>query len=82
MANVKFELNRAGVRELLTSSAMQNVLEQYGSAAVRRLGDGYEAVNGATAKSVRAKCKVQATTFEARRDNLKNNTILKAVMGG
>lgn len=82
MAKVKFELNRQGVKALLTSSAMQNVLDQYGSAAVQRLGDGYEAVNGATAKSVRAKCKVQATTYKARSDNLKNNTILKAVMGG
>lgn len=82
MAKVKFELNRGGVKALLTSSVMQNMLDQYGSAAVQRLGDGYEAVPGGTGKSVRAKCKVQATTFKAKRDNMKNNTILKAVMGG
>lgn len=82
MAKFKFELNRAGVKELLTSPAVQNMVQEYGNRAVNSLGNGYEATNGATSKSVRAKCMVRATTFKTRRDNMQNNTILKAVMGG
>ena len=79
---VKFELNRAGVRELLKSPEMRDILQDYGNQAVNRLGEGYEAVPGDTSESVRAKVKVTATTYKTRRDNLKNNTILKAVGGG
>lgn len=79
---VKFELNRAGVRELLKSSEMRDILQDYGNQAINRLGEGYEAVPGDTSESVRAKVKVTATTYKTRRDNLKNNTILKAVGGG
>lgn len=78
----KFELNRAGVRELLKSSEMRTVLQGYGDAAISRLGEGYDAVPGDTSESVRAKVKVMATTYKTRADNLKNNTILKAVGGG
>lgn len=79
---VKFELNRAGVRELLKSPDMRDILQDYGNQAINRLGEGYEAVPGDTSESVRAKVKVTATTYKTRRDNLKNNTILKAVGGG
>lgn len=79
---VKFELNRAGVRELLKSPEMRDILQDYGNQAINRLGEGYEAVPGDTSESVRAKVKVTATTYKTRRDNLKNNTILKAVGGG
>lgn len=79
---VKFELNRAGVRELLKSPEMRDILQDYGNKAINRLGEGYEAVPGDTSESVRAKVKVTATTYKTRRDNLKNNTILKAVGGG
>ena len=79
---IKFELNKAGVRELLKSQEMRDVLQDYGNQAISRLGEGYEAIPGDTGSSVRAKCKVQATTFKTRSDNLKNNTILKAVGGG
>lgn len=79
---MKFEPNKAGVRELLKSPEMRSILEEYGNEAVSRLGSGYEAIPGDTGSSVRAKCKVQATTYATRRDNLKNNTILKAVGGG
>lgn len=78
----KFELNRAGVRELMKSSEMRAVLQGYGDATISRLGEGYDAVPGDTSESVRAKVKVMATTYKTRADNLKNNTILKAVGGG
>lgn len=79
---VKFKLNKEGVRQLLKSSEMRSILQEYGDQAISRLGEGYEAVLGDTSESVRAKVKVTATTYETRRDNLKNNTILKAVGGG
>ena len=74
--------NRAGVRELMKSPEMRTVLQGYGDAAISRLGEGYDAVPGDTSESVRAKVKVMATTYKTRMDNLKNNTILKAVGGG
>ena len=78
----KFKLNKEGVRQLLKSSEMRSILQDYGDQAISRLGEGYEAVPGDTSESVRAKVKVTATTYKTRRDNLKNNTILKAVGGG
>lgn len=83
MSKVKFELNKQGVSELMKSQEMRSILRDYGNEAVSRLGgSGYEATDSDTASSVRAKVKVSATTYATRRDNLKNNTILKAVGGG
>lgn len=79
MGKVKFELNRAGVRELMKSNEMVSILEGYGSKALSSLGDGYEAET--YQGSNRANVEVKAVTFKARRDNMKNNTILKAVRG-
>lgn len=77
MAKVKFELNRAGVRDLMLSPEMQNGLEQLGNAAVGRLGAGYS-TNTYRGKN-RVNVEVLAETMEARRENAENNTILKAV---
>lgn len=82
MAKLRFELDRTGVGELLKSSEVRAVLHQYGDGAVSRLGEGYEATDSDTSSSKRAKVMVRATTFKTRRDNVKNNTILKAVGGG
>lgn len=82
MSKVKFELNKQGVSELMKSQEMRAILRDYGNEAVSRLGSGYEATDSDTSSSVRAKVKVSATTYATRRDNLKNNTILKAVGGG
>lgn len=81
MGKVEFKLNREGVGELLRSQAMRSILREYGNDAVSRLGDGYETSDSDTSASVRAKVKVEATTYRTRQDNLKNNTILKAVHG-
>jgi hypothetical protein len=78
MANkVKFELNRAGVRGLMKSNEMVSVLEGYGKNALSSLGDGYEieTFQGKT----RANVEVKAVSFKARRENMSDNTILKAV---
>lgn len=79
MANIKFELNREGVRELLRSQAMMDVCEGYAKKALGRLGGGYE-VTTLVGKN-RVNAEVAATTFAARVENSKNNSILKAIRG-
>lgn len=79
MAKVKFELNRAGVRELLRSKEMMDICSEYANNAVGRLGNGYEVTTHTGVNRVNAE--VSAETFAAKRDNLKNNSIIKAVFG-
>ena len=79
MAKSKFEMNRAGVRELMLSQEMRAGLESLGAAALSRLGEGYEmeTYHGQNRWNV----EVKAETYEAKLENAKNNTILKAVQG-
>ena len=77
MRNFKFELNKAGVRELLKSAEMQSVLDGYAKAAANRAGEGYDAEVHLGKK--RAYANVYAATPEAKRDNLDNNTLLKSL---
>lgn len=79
MAKVKVSLNRAGVRELLQSEEMKSICMNYANNALSRLPDGYEVTVHIGTNRVNAE--VKAETFAARRDNLKNNSILKAVKG-
>lgn len=79
MAKVKFELNRNGVRELLRSPEMMAVCQDYANRALGSLGDGYE-VSTMTGRN-RVNAEVRAETFAARKGNLENNTILKALGG-
>ena len=79
MGKVKFELNRAGVRELLQSSEMMAICQEYASNAVAQLGEGYE-MSTHVGKS-RVNASVIATTYQARKENAENNSILKAVGG-
>lgn len=80
MSKVKFELNRAGVRELMQSDEAVNVCKQYADAMQARAGEGYE-VSTYIGKT-RANASVYAATEEARKDNLENNTLLKVRGGG
>lgn len=77
MAKSGFKLNYAGVGQLLKSAEMQKVLEEKATAVKNRCGDGYE--QDIYVGKTRANAMVFAETFEAKRDNMKNNTILKAV---
>lgn len=77
---VKFQLNRAGVRELLSSSEMEQICMSYAGNALSRLGAGYEV--GSYHGKNRVNAEVRAESFQAKRENLKNNSILKAVKGG
>lgn len=77
MSSFKFKLNRSGVRELMKSAEMQSVLTNYASNIRNRCGNGYE--QDIYVGSNRANAMVSAATVKAKRDNKKNNTLLKAV---
>lgn len=79
MSKVKFVLNRAGVRQLMQSDEMQALLKDEASAIANRCGPGYE--QDIYVGKNRANAMVWADSIKAKRDNLKNNTILKAVRG-
>lgn len=72
-----FKLNRAGVRQLMQSEEMQKVLSEKASQIQNRCGDGYE--SDVMVGKNRANAMVWADTSQAKRDNMDNNTILKAV---
>jgi len=75
--NVKVKLNRAGVKALLRSEEMRAICEKHASDIVRRCGEGYE--TDSFVGRNRVNVMVSASTYEAKRDNAENNTILKAV---
>ena len=77
MAKTKFKLNQSGIGQLLKSSQMQGVLTDKATAIRNRCGDGY--VQDIFVGKTRANAMVSAKSYKAKRDNLKNNTILKVV---
>jgi hypothetical protein len=77
MGKMKFKLNRKGVAELMKSAEMQAVLKDYATGIRNRCGDGYE--QDIYVGKNRANAMVRASTYQAKADNLRNNTILKAV---
>lgn len=77
---VKFELNRAGVRQLMRSKEAMDVCSRYANGARGRLGDGYQ-VSTRTGQN-RVNAEVAAVTYQARKENLQNNSILKALGSG
>lgn len=77
MAKVKFELNREGVRDLLRSKEMMNVCQEYANNALGKLGDGYEVTTHTGTNRVNAE--VAAVTAAAKKENLSDNSIIKAV---
>lgn len=74
---VKIELNSDGVRALLRSPEMQQVLQDRANDIKGRCGDGYDAYVAQT----RAVARVETTSIEAYRDNSINNTLLKSLSG-
>ena len=80
MSRVKFELDRAGVRALLQSSEMAGICLSYANGVRNRAGEGYEVTTYVGKNRVNAS--VHAETYEARKDNYDNNTLLKALGGG
>lgn len=75
-----FRLNLPGLNELMKSGEMQAVINSAAQNIVSAAGDGYEAESAHPISFV-AIASVRAATDEARRDNNRNNTLLKAVGG-
>ena len=75
--NIRVELNSEGVRELLRSPEMAAICQAQAKAIAGRAGDGYSVSTYTGANRVNAS--VITETPEAMQDNLKNNTLLKAV---
>lgn len=79
MNNFKFELNQAGVRELMQSSEMAGIVRDYAQQVCSAAGDGFEVETGKT--PTRTKAKVRASTPEAYYRCLNGNVLLKALGG-
>lgn len=70
-------LNSAGVREMLQSPEMQAMLLERANEIAARAGTGYS--TDVFVGKTRANASVFANDEETMRDNLKNNTLLKAL---
>ena len=77
MAKTKIELNSAGVREMLRSREIQAMLSERAAAIAEAAGSGYE--TDIYVGRNRANAGVYATTDKAMKDNLENDTLLKAL---
>lgn len=76
---IKFQLNRSGVRELLQSDELMEECSKHAKRIQNRCGAGYEMTTHVGKNRVNAS--VHAKTIKARKDNSKNNTLLKAMRG-
>lgn len=76
---LRVELNSAGVRKLLQSQGVMSCVQSQASTRMRGLGTGYEL--GTAVGHDRARAYIKAVTKEAKRENRKNNTLLKALGG-
>lgn len=77
MSNVRIKLDSAGIQSLLKSSEIGAVVDEITDTVKNRCGDGYETANRPGRR--RYIGEVIAATYRARRDNSKNNTLLKAL---
>lgn len=78
-SSFKFKLNTKGVGEFLKSEPVKNMISERANEIASRAGNGYEADTQIGQK--RATGRVKAATAKAKKDNKKNNTLLKAVRG-
>lgn len=77
MSNVKVVLNKNGIKELLKSSEMMMICEGEANRALSKLGDGYE-ISTYTGPN-RVNASIKAVSAKAEKENLEQNTILKAL---
>lgn len=73
-----FQLNLSGLNQLMKSGPMQSALNSAANSIGAMAGDGYE-IESAHPISFVAIASVRAATYEARKDNSDNQTLLKAV---
>jgi hypothetical protein len=77
MSKLTVKLNSQGVRELLKSQAIADACMEQANVVAGRAGEGYSVEQRDYPE--RTGYVVSAETDEARTDNLKNNTLLKAL---
>ena len=80
MAKIHVELNEKEVRNMMRSSEMMAICREYAAGIASEAGAGY-GVSTYVGKT-RVNASAYAETEKAHRDNLKNNTLLKALGGG
>ena len=80
MSNFRFELDRNGVRELMKDPGVVGVCQGLASAAFARLPEGYQLEPRNYPE--RHGYAIYPESSAAERDNMKNNSLLKAVGGG
>lgn len=78
-SSFKFKLNTKGIGAFLKSEPVQKMISERANEIANRAGTGYEADTQIGQK--RATGRVKAATVKAKKDNKKNNTLLKAVRG-
>lgn len=84
MSKVKVEANLAGYSELRNSPEIVSMMQGIADKALAQLGNGYTSeVQHFTGGALPGKAvvKVCADSWAARRENCKNDTIMKAVFG-
>lgn len=79
MSKVKIKLNDAGFVELLKSQEIAAAVKEVAEQVAARAGDGY--ATDVYQAGTRVIASVYTETEEAMKDNLDNNTLLKAVGG-
>ena len=77
MANVKVVLNRAGVKELLTSDEAQAICKEQADRILASVGEGY--VEEERNYPERKGYAIRVDSAEALYDNLNHNTLLRAL---
>lgn len=76
MAKIRVKLNRKGVRNLLQSREIMEACVKVAKEKAAQAGEGYEADDGYVGET-RASAMVYPSSAAARRDNYRNNTLLK-----
>lgn len=77
MNDVRIVLNSKGIKELLKSQEISDTVAEVAKTVQNNAGSGYGS-NVQTGKN-RAVGRVYTATATAKRDNYKNNTLLKAL---
>lgn len=78
--DVVFKLNLSGLNEIMKSGQMQSIVNSAAQQALGALGEGYE-MESAHPISFIAIASVRASTYKAKLENNRDQTILKAIGG-
>lgn len=75
--NVVIELNHEGIQALLKSTEVADMLADKAGEIAARAGEGYETCVYNSGN--RARASVRTATYQAYREQMENNTLLKAL---